>query len=161
MNDLTSLAESLNTARLTANSIEVTAPQSGIYGDVVQALMKTLTLLLNGSTLMVEMAYNSILNGNTVEQALGLVGRALEKEQMLQQQADNKITRVTSMRPGTHSQEAVTAVARSITVHLEHHGDQYDLAYSASCRNVGNDVAPLVLNALQTAGLLADQPQPR
>ncbi|MGY4541346.1 hypothetical protein ACVWY0_001255 [Arthrobacter sp. UYNi723] len=70
---LTDLATSLDNARTAANAIEVAAPQKGVYGDIANALHKTLALLLDGSDYWAEKAYQAILDGNTVAQALEVV----------------------------------------------------------------------------------------
>ncbi|MET3172989.1 UNVERIFIED_ORG: hypothetical protein ABIB52_000817 [Arthrobacter sp. UYCu721] len=70
---LTDLATALDDARRTANAIEAAAPQRGVYGDIANALHKTLGLLLDDSDYWAEKAYQAILDGNTVVQALKIV----------------------------------------------------------------------------------------
>lgn len=67
--ELINLAESLNQSRLTANGIESAAPTNGVYGDISTALRNTLFLILDSRD-RVEQVYQSLLDGNTVVQAL-------------------------------------------------------------------------------------------
>lgn len=67
---LTILAEMLNKARIQANAIEMTAPQSGVYGDIVKALNDTLVILTDSPSLAAQV-YASILDdGCTVQEAI-------------------------------------------------------------------------------------------
>lgn len=72
---LTDLATKLDGARIAANDIEETAPQSGVYGDISDALRKTLALLLDGDHVRGEAVYEAILDGNTVTEALTIEAR--------------------------------------------------------------------------------------
>lgn len=74
---LTDLATALDSARAAANTIEAAAPQRGVYGDIANALHKTLVLLLDDSEYWAEKAYQAILDGNTVAQALEIVTREI------------------------------------------------------------------------------------
>ncbi|QGJ92878.1 hypothetical protein PBI_BEAGLE_121 [Arthrobacter phage Beagle] len=69
---LTSVAESINSARILANLNERTAPQVGVYGDLAKALKDTLALI-TGDYVQALDVYASILDGNSVEQALDAV----------------------------------------------------------------------------------------
>jgi hypothetical protein len=73
---VTDLATRLDQARLAANDIEETAPQSGVYGDIVDALRKTLAVLLDDDHVRAEAVYEAILDGNTVTQALAIEAKA-------------------------------------------------------------------------------------
>jgi hypothetical protein len=76
MEDLTALAIMLDQARIAANAIEATAPETGVYGSIKEALLDTLALIL-GNHVRAKDAYASILDGNTVTEALAWV-RACE-----------------------------------------------------------------------------------
>ena len=65
------LAEMLDKARIQANAIEVTAPQDGVYGDVSKALQGTLALITDAY--VASRVYDSILDGNSVKEALAAV----------------------------------------------------------------------------------------
>lgn len=67
--ELLTLATTLDKARLEANDHEATAPQTGVYGDIVTALVDVLRLIV-GSKGVADQVYNSILDGNTVAEAL-------------------------------------------------------------------------------------------
>lgn len=68
---VTDLATKLDEARQAANDIEETASQSGVYGDITDALRKTLAVLRNGDYVRADAVYESILaNGYTVKVAL-------------------------------------------------------------------------------------------
>ncbi|MEO3931428.1 hypothetical protein WMO79_01255 [Micrococcaceae bacterium Sec7.4] len=69
---VTDLATRLDQARIAANDIEETAPQSGVYGDISDALRKTLAVLLDGDHVRADAVYEAILDGNTVTQALAV-----------------------------------------------------------------------------------------
>ena len=69
---LTDLAEKLDAARLLANSIESAAPQGGVYGHVATGLWHTLYLIL-GSRDEAERAYEALLCGSSVREALKIV----------------------------------------------------------------------------------------
>jgi hypothetical protein len=73
---LTALAIRLNEARLAANDIDESAPQSSVYGDISDALRKTLALLLDGNHFRAEAVYQAILDGNTVTEALVIEAKA-------------------------------------------------------------------------------------
>jgi len=62
------LAEMLDKARRQANSIEATAPQHGVYGNISDTLVEVLCLLTGRHE--VGDIYDSLLDGNTVRQAL-------------------------------------------------------------------------------------------
>lgn len=66
---ITTLASSLNIARIQANAIEEAAPQNGVYGDVSTALKNTLFLLVP-SRARVDAVYQGLLDGATVPEAL-------------------------------------------------------------------------------------------
>jgi hypothetical protein len=72
---VTDLATRLDEARIAANDIEEAAPQSGVYGDISDALRKTLAVLLDGDHVRAEAVYQAILDGNTVAQALAVEAR--------------------------------------------------------------------------------------
>lgn len=66
---LITLAETLDHARLQANAIEATAPQSGVYGRIVIAEIETLSLITDAYTS--QRVYDEILNsGISVREAL-------------------------------------------------------------------------------------------
>jgi hypothetical protein len=65
------IAETINSARILANQNERTAPQSGVYGSLAEALKDTLDLI-TGDWNKAQIVYDSILDGNTVDQALRL-----------------------------------------------------------------------------------------
>jgi hypothetical protein len=65
------LAEMLDKARIQANAIEVTAPQAGVYGNISDTLVEVLCLLTE--RFEVGDIYDSLLNGNTVREALAEV----------------------------------------------------------------------------------------
>lgn len=67
--ELTQLAEVLNSAREDANSIEAVAAQSSAYGHIAAAL-KAVLLAILGTAEAVELAYQSLLDGETVDIAL-------------------------------------------------------------------------------------------
>jgi hypothetical protein len=74
--ELIALATQIDEARLAANAIDAAAPQRGVYGDLHHALLKTLNLIFpdegtRGVTLA-DFAYECIMDGNTVEQAVDL-----------------------------------------------------------------------------------------
>jgi hypothetical protein len=79
---LIELAETLDKARLQANAIEETADQRGIYGGIAQMLFDALELIFvespfeggdDGHNLIANRAYDSILDGNSVREALAVV----------------------------------------------------------------------------------------
>lgn len=65
------LAEMLNKARIQANAIEVTAPQSGVYGDIVKPLKLTLALLTDAHT--ASRIYDALLDCSSVKEAMEAV----------------------------------------------------------------------------------------
>lgn len=76
---LIKLAETLDDARKQANAIEATAPQIGVYGDISVALLETLGIILyrdggHGHSSRRHEVYASLLDGNTVREALAIVG---------------------------------------------------------------------------------------
>lgn len=66
--DLMILAHYIDQTRIRANGIEPAAPQNGVYGDLVGALTKTLTLLLGES--QAKVAYQVLLDGSSVNEAI-------------------------------------------------------------------------------------------
>lgn len=74
---LIELAETLDKARLQANAIESAASQRGVYGEVSLALLDTLEMIfeerVDDANLFANLAYNSLLDGNTVREALKAV----------------------------------------------------------------------------------------
>lgn len=79
---VTDLATKLDEARQAANDIEETASQSGVYGDITDALRKTLAVLRNGDYVRADAVYESILaNGYTVKVALEVEATAVAEEQ--------------------------------------------------------------------------------
>lgn len=66
--DLMILAHYIDQTRLRANSIELAAPQEGVYGDLASALTKTLTLLIGEDRAAV--AYQGLLDGASVNDAI-------------------------------------------------------------------------------------------
>ena len=66
------LAEILNKARIQANAIEVTAPQSGVYGDIVTSLKRTLVLLTNDAH-TASRVYEALLDCSSVSEAMEAV----------------------------------------------------------------------------------------
>lgn len=77
---LITLAETLDKARLQANAIDVYTIQSqlGVYGDIVRSLTDTLEVIFedrDDPNLFANLAYNSLLDGNTVREALKAVGK--------------------------------------------------------------------------------------
>ena len=66
--ELEALAETLNTARETANGIEAVAAQSNAYGFIAEALKATLTAMVG--TEAAEAAYQSLLDGSSVASAI-------------------------------------------------------------------------------------------
>lgn len=76
---LIELAETLDKARIQANAIDVYTIQSqmGVYGDIARALTDTLEVIFDGKVddenLFANLAYNAILDGNTVREAIALV----------------------------------------------------------------------------------------
>lgn len=68
---LINLAETLNTARIEANAIEETAPQGEVYGDISQIMVEVLCMITGRNE--VGDIYDSLLDGNTVREALALV----------------------------------------------------------------------------------------
>lgn len=69
---LKTLAATLNDARIQANANEATAPQRGVYGQIEEALKDVLALLTDTQT-HVDVAYQCLLDGCTVPQALRYV----------------------------------------------------------------------------------------
>ena len=73
------LAETLDTARLQANASDAYTIQSqnGVYGQIAQALLDTLEVIfvdhVDDHNLFANLAYNSLLDGNTVREALASV----------------------------------------------------------------------------------------
>jgi hypothetical protein len=65
------LAEMLNKARIQANAIEATAPQSGVYGDIAKALQDTLAILTDAYT--ASFIYEALLDASSVKEAIALV----------------------------------------------------------------------------------------
>lgn len=61
------LADQINAARITANANDATAPQTGVYGMLVEALQCTLAKM--AGVCRAEMMYEHILNGSTVQEA--------------------------------------------------------------------------------------------
>jgi hypothetical protein len=88
---LTDLATKLDHARLAANDIEETAPQSGVYGDISDALRKTLALLLDGRHERADVVYQSILDGNTVTETLAIEARERAAQEAQLQTAAGRI----------------------------------------------------------------------
>lgn len=69
---LTDLATRLDEARIAANDIEAAAPQDGVYGHISDALRKTLALLRDGDLKRADAAYQAILDGCIVTEALAV-----------------------------------------------------------------------------------------
>lgn len=77
---LISLAESLDAARMTANSIEATAPQSGVYGQISEALQATLSLIVGD---LAPRVYASMCeDGNNVRDAIDYASRAAAQDDL-------------------------------------------------------------------------------
>lgn len=76
---LIELAETLDKARLQANPIDhpTISPQRGVYGQIVLALTDTLEVIFEGqiddANLFANRAYTSLLDGNTVREAIAAV----------------------------------------------------------------------------------------
>jgi hypothetical protein len=68
---LIELAETLDKARLQANAIPAMAPQSGVYGDVSEALKRALAYEFG--VWVANKIYASLLDGNTVREAIAAV----------------------------------------------------------------------------------------
>lgn len=64
------LAQMLDKARIQANAIEVTAPQSGVYGDIANALQQTLTFLTDDAAAANRIYDDIIENGSSVKEAV-------------------------------------------------------------------------------------------
>lgn len=68
--ELLVLAEQLDQLRIMANTIEKTAPQDGVYGDVSRALQKVIALLTEDAA-RAEQVYETLLStGSTVTEAI-------------------------------------------------------------------------------------------
>jgi hypothetical protein len=75
---LIALAEALDAARMTANSMEATAPQAGVYGQVSTALQSTLSLIVGD---LAPRVYASIIeDGNNVRDAISYAESAAADE---------------------------------------------------------------------------------
>lgn len=74
--ELLTLANTINAARIEANAHEITAPQSGVYGQLADALEATLTLIL-GSAELGAAAYQNLLDGATITEAVEWVKATL------------------------------------------------------------------------------------
>jgi hypothetical protein len=70
---LVEVAESINRVRIKCDSMERTAPQNGIYGQVSKALHDTLELILGANANLEVDVYIAILDGNSVADALRIV----------------------------------------------------------------------------------------
>lgn len=68
MPELLILAAYIDHARLRANSIDSTASQDGVYGDLSRALTKTLALIVGEN--QAETAYQALLDGSSVTDAV-------------------------------------------------------------------------------------------
>jgi hypothetical protein len=68
---LIELAETLDKARQQANAIPAMAPQSGVYGDVSEALKRALAYEFG--VWVANKIYASLLDGNTVREAIAAV----------------------------------------------------------------------------------------
>lgn len=66
------LAEMLDKARHQANAIDVTAPQSYVYGDIAETLKEVLALITDGP--VSAQVYDALLDGSTVREALVKLG---------------------------------------------------------------------------------------
>lgn len=66
------LAEMLNKARIQANAIEVTAPESGVYGDIVKSLKRTLAIL-TGDAHTASRVYEALLDSSSIKEALEVI----------------------------------------------------------------------------------------
>lgn len=73
---VTDLATKLDEARRAANDIEETAPQSGVYGDISDALRKTLAVLRDGDHVRADAVYEAILDGSAVKEALAIEAKS-------------------------------------------------------------------------------------
>ncbi|UDL16726.1 hypothetical protein SEA_ATUIN_33 [Arthrobacter phage Atuin] len=71
---LIALAESIDSARLAANAIALTAPQSGVYGKLSDALLRTLAHITDDVDLSLS-AYQAMLDGCTVREALKAISQ--------------------------------------------------------------------------------------
>jgi len=70
---LIALAEALDAARLSANAMEVTAPQAGVYGQIETALRSTLSLIDSANA---DEIFESIIrDGNNVRDAIDYATR--------------------------------------------------------------------------------------
>lgn len=65
------LAEMLNKARIQANAIEATAPQSGVYGEIVTSLKRTLAILTDAHR--ASRIYEALLDCSSVKEAMETV----------------------------------------------------------------------------------------
>lgn len=68
---LIELAETLDKARLQADTVEETAPESGLYRDIEQVLVEVLCMATGRGE--VGDIYDSLMDGNTVREALAKV----------------------------------------------------------------------------------------
>ena len=82
---LIALAEALDSARLTANSMEITAPQSGVYGTISYALQQTLAHIV-GSSLADRVYAAMVENGQNVRDAIDHVERETAAEELIIQE---------------------------------------------------------------------------
>lgn len=66
---LTAVAEAINAARIAANQNDITAPQTGVYGALVEALWDVLNMI-TADLRKADRVYQAILDGATVTEAL-------------------------------------------------------------------------------------------
>lgn len=66
---LVALAQQINEARITANGIEATESSNGVYGQLSTTLLTIINLIVEGNE-RADFVYDSIIDGNTVQQAL-------------------------------------------------------------------------------------------
>lgn len=71
---LIKLAETLDDARLQANTIPSAAHANGLYGEIKNALIDTLNLIVDDYSKSLDVYYSIMADGNTVRQALDAVG---------------------------------------------------------------------------------------
>jgi hypothetical protein len=82
---LIALAEALDAARMTANSIEATAPQSGVYGQISAALQSTLVLIVGSA--VADEAYESLVrDGNNVRDAIDYATRKAASDELAERE---------------------------------------------------------------------------
>jgi hypothetical protein len=127
---LTTLAETFDAARKQADAIADTAWQLGAYGDASHGIHKVLALLLH-NTAAEDTAYQAILDGSTVREALVIAAASITATRPMPTPASpvilapnegNIIQHAYLTVTATSKQDAIMVALDLLDAHAEAHG---------------------------------------